>query len=194
MVDANAQGFVLLFQAANQGLEGLRDALPNGSNLLCRELGAVGIRFVEHKQPRVDAHLVDVFGHLQGDLHAVVVHISHQRHARPRGFEALTDLTDGLGVGEARHREPNDFATGLMQPQDAGGGPLHIEGVLVDHRLHHHRVLAADPDVAHPHTAGFAPVDHRVKARILAPIGVAQGGGGQGAGHGAGQGLRKTMA
>ena len=135
-----------------------------------------------------------MLGHLQGDLHAVVVHIGHQRHARPSGFEALTDLTDGLGVGEARHREPNDFATGLMQPQDAGGGPLHIEGVLVDHRLHNHRVLTADPDVAHPHTAGFAPVNHRVKARILTPIGVAQGGGGQGAGHGAGQGLRKTMA
>ena len=194
MVDANAQGFVLLFEAANQGFEGLRDALANGGHLIGGEFGAVGIRLVEHKQPRVDAHLVDVFGHLQGDLHAVVVHISHQRHAGASRLEALTDLADGLGVGKARHCEANDFAARLMQPQDAGGGPLHIEGVLVDHRLHHHRVLTADPDVAHPHTAGFAPVDHRVKAWILAPIGVAQGGGGQGAGHGAGQGLRKTMA
>ena len=194
MVNANAQGFVLLLQAADQGFKGFRNPLPNGSHLVWCELGAVGIGLVEDKQPRVDAHLVDMLGHLQGDLHAVVVHISHQRHAGSSGFQALTDFTDGLGVGKARHREANDFAARLMQPQDAGGGPLHIEGVLVDHRLHHHRVLTADPDVAHPHTAGFAPVNHRVKARILTPIGVAQGGGGQGAGHGAGQGLRKTMA
>ena len=64
-----------------------------------------------------------------------------------------------------------------MQPPDTGRSSFDIESVLVDHRLHRHRVIAADPDISHPHAAGLAPVNQGVVASHAVV-------GSRGAGHG----------
>ena len=80
MVDTDAQGLVLLLEQLNQWFKCFGDALTDGRYLLGAEFGAIWVGLVEHKQTWVDPHLVDVLGHLQGNLHAVVVHVGHQWH------------------------------------------------------------------------------------------------------------------
>ncbi len=80
MVDANAQGLVLLLEQLHQRFKRFRDALTDGRDLLGAEFGAVGVGLVEHEQAGIDPHFVDVLGHLQGNLHAVVVHIRNEGH------------------------------------------------------------------------------------------------------------------
>ena len=77
VIDANAQRLVLAFEQTHQRFERINDAITDLGQLGLGKTGAIGIGFVKHKQARIDAHLVNVVGHLQGDLHAVVVHIGH---------------------------------------------------------------------------------------------------------------------
>ena len=162
MVHANAQRLVLVLQQADQRFEGLGDALTDLRDLLGGEFGAVRIGLVEDEETRVDPDLVDMVRHFQGDLHPVVVDIRHQRHGLVGVFEAFADLAHRLGVGQGRHRDAHDFASRFMQAADPRGGPLDVEGVLIDHRLHHYGVLAADPEVADANTAGLATANDRV--------------------------------
>ena len=193
VVHADAQGLVLLLQQLHQGFEGLADAISDRRDLGLTEFGAVGVGLVEHEQAWIDAHLVDVLSHLQGDLHAVVVHVRHQRHRLIGALQPLADLAHGLGMGQGWHGDPHDLAARLVQAADAGRGPLDVEGVLIDHRLHHHRVLAAHPDIAHTHAAGLAPANRGGVAGIAGPgfqlrLGLRLGGLGIGAGQGTGHG------
>ena len=184
VVHADAQSLVLLLEQGDQGFKGGLDPITDRRHLLRGELGAAGVGLIEDIKARIDPHLVHVLGHLQGDLHAVVVHIRHKRHRLVAVFQALADLLHCLGVGQAGHGEAHNFAASLMETADPCGGPFNVEGVLIDHRLDRHGVVTADPDVTHPHTAGFAATDHRVKAGIVGPIGCGSFGTGQGASHG----------
>ena len=125
-----------------------------------------------------------MLGHLQGNFHAVVVHIRHQRDRLVGVLEALADLLYRLGMGQAGNGEAHDFAARLMQPANPCGGPFDVKGVLIDHRLDRHGVVTPNPDITNPHAAGFAAPDHRVKAGIVGPIGCGSFGTGQGASHG----------
>ena len=121
-----------------------------------------------------------MLGHLQGNLHAVVVYIRNEGHRLVCVFKALADFLYRLGMGQGRHREAHDFTADFMQPPDTGRSPFDIEGVLVDHRLHRHRVIAADPDISHPHAAGLAPVNQGVVASRGAGHGWVKRGAGKG--------------
>ena len=184
VVNPDAQGLVLLLEQGHQGFKRGLDPFTNLRDFSVGKGGSIGIGLVKDKQARIDPHLVHVLGHLQGDLHAVVVHICHQGHRLVGVFQALADLLHRLGMGQAGHGEAHNFAARLMQPANPCGGPFDVEGVLIDHRLDRHGVVTADPDVTHPHAAGFAATDHRVKAGIVSPIGCGSFGTGQGASHG----------
>ena len=109
-----------------------------------------------------------------------MVHVGHQWHRLIGVFKALANFFYRLGVGQGRHRKSHDFATDFMKPPDTGRSPFDIKGVLVDHRLHRHRMVATDPNVSHPHAAGLAPVNQGVVASWGAGHGWVKRGAGKG--------------
>ena len=78
MIHTNPQGLVLLFQHLHERSKCVLDPISNRIKLVLAELLAIGIWFIENKQPRIDAHFVDVLGDFEGDARAVVMDIGHK--------------------------------------------------------------------------------------------------------------------
>ena len=175
MVHTDSKRLVLIPQQGHQGLERLTDALTDGGKFLGAELLAVRIWLIKNEQAGIDPDFVDVLGDLQGDLDAVVVNIRHQGNGAAALTKLLTDLSHRLGVGHRGGRHPHDLTARFRQADDAGYSSLDIEGVLVDHRLHHDRVLAAHGHITHHHSAGHTAVD----LGVVAPIQGSHGAGGE---------------
>ena len=175
MVHTDAQGLVLIPQQGDQRFEGFADPRTNGREFLIAELLTVGVRLVEYEQPGVDAHLVDVLCHFHGDLDAVVVNVRHQWHRASTGANGGTDLTHRPGMGHRWRGDTHDFTTGFRQSDDASDGRIDVQGVLIDHRLHHHGVVTADRDITHHHGACDAAMD----LGVVTPIQGGHGGPGR---------------
>ncbi|BAM51467.1 hypothetical protein BEST7613_2536 [Synechocystis sp. PCC 6803] len=50
-----------------------------------------------------------------------------------------------------------------MEATNASDGTIHIEGVFINHGLHHHRMATANGDSAYWYRAGFAAMDSSVE-------------------------------
>ena len=175
MVHADAQCFVLVPQQSDQRFEGFADPCPDGREFLLGKLLSVGVWFIEDKQAWVYPHLVNMLSHLHRNLDAVVMDVGHQRHRATAGADSRANLSHGAGVGHRRRGDTHDFTAGFRQADDAGDGCIDVEGVLIDHRLHHHGVVAADRDITHHHGAGGAAMD----LGVVTPIQGGHGGPGR---------------
>src|SRR5690606_33261986 len=99
----------------------------------------------------VDAVLVEGAGGpfvLGEELVAVVVEVADQGHVDAQVVEARADLGQRPRRGGVVHRHAHDLAAGARQLGDLRGGGGGVGGVGVGHRLHHHRVPAAEGHAA----------------------------------------------
>ncbi len=112
---------------------------------------------------RIDAPLVErlgAFGHLLEYLVAVEMEVADQRHLQIHFQQALTYPGHRLGGLTRVDSDAYQFRAGTRQlPHLHGRGHL-IDGIGIGHRLHHHRMLAADIHPAHTHSARCMPFDY----------------------------------
>ena len=100
-----------------------------------------------------------MLSHLDGDLHAVVVHVRHKRNHAALGTQGGPDLPHGTGMGHGWGSHPNNFRTGISQAADSSHRSLDIQRVFVDHRLNHHGVVTAHRHVADHDGPGGASIN-----------------------------------
>ena len=70
-------------------------------------------------------------------------------------------------MGQAGDGDAHNFAADFVEATNGGHRPGNVEGIFVDHRLHHDRMAATDRNVAHLHGAGLATMDRGVKQSIV---------------------------
>ena len=77
MIHSDSKGLVLLLEKGDKRFEILGNTFSNRCNLFAAELCSIWISFIKHEKAWIDPHLVDVFCHLKGNFHAVVMNVSH---------------------------------------------------------------------------------------------------------------------
>jgi hypothetical protein len=165
VVDADAQRRSGLPAGFQHGKEVALDCLQVLSGLLLGIVGACPALAVD-KEPRVDTHLIDMPGDLHGDARAVVVDIGGQGHRRAAALQESADLADGARILQGGRRHAHDLAAGAVQALDRVHARGHISCRLVDHRLNHDRVVAANDYAPDAHRARPPPWQSRGHAGV----------------------------
>ena len=143
VVDADAHRRVVLLADLEQRFGSQRHTFHLGGILAVgkvqlREVALVG------EVSGVHAHLVHERGHRLRHL-GVEVHIRDERYvAVAVCFQLLLDLLQRFHLLEGRHGETHHLRPRVNHPFALRHGCLHIRGVGIRHRLHHHRRVPAD--------------------------------------------------
>ena len=92
VINADSQSFVLVAQGNHQRFQGFADFFANFGEFAVGVFASVGFRLLEHVKSGIDSHFVYVFGHFEGNFHAVVVDIGDEGHGLVGGVQFLLDF------------------------------------------------------------------------------------------------------
>jgi hypothetical protein len=149
VIDADAHRQPALLARFNHGQKRLLNRFQFLLNLSGAIVYAVRVRLAEHEQPWVDAHLVDMLGAFEGDVHALMVDIGDEGDmpvaASPQ-FAA--DFAEILRLAQVGRSNAHDFAARFVELDNLRDRRFGVHRLGGDHRLDADGVVAADADVA----------------------------------------------
>jgi len=167
VIDADAHSDVALFADFDNGEQTLFNGVEFLLDLGRRILFCPLARLAVDEEPRVQPDFVDIPGHFDSDIRALVVDVGDQRNLVTAPVEVGADLAQVSGVGYRRSRDPDKLTARPIKPDYR----LHTGGDIAclfgDHRLNEDRCVAADDRRAGVYLAGGSSLTYNVHVHCL---------------------------